>query len=105
MQIRTYKTAAGKDVILDFIDSLEIKEREDGLRVLDELNKNGLTRLITKHFEGKIWEIKFYKYNRIFYVMVDKNNINLLHACKKQKNKAELTDKRIAKQRAKEIHE
>jgi phage-related protein len=35
--------------------------------------------------------------------MIDSDNIYILHVCKKQKNKAELTDIRIAKQRAKEI--
>ena len=36
---------------------------------------------------AKIREVYFYKHNRIFYITVDGNDIYLLHACKKQKNK------------------
>ena len=43
------------------------------------------------------------KHNRIFYITVDKDNIYLLHACKKQKNKTEKKDKNIVIKRAKEL--
>ena len=41
-------------------------------------------------------KFNFYKHNRIFYITVDKDNIYLLHACKKQKNKTEKKDKKYS---------
>ena len=51
----------------------------------------------------KIYEVYFQKHNRIFYITIDNNNIYLLHACRKQKNKTEKTDKKIVIKRAKEL--
>lgn len=70
------------------------------------LEKEGidfLNSLNTRHIEGKIWEIKFRKHNRIFYVLVDEDNLYLLHACKKQKGKAEKFELETARKRAREI--
>lgn len=50
-----------------------------------------------------IYEVYFQKHNRIFYIMVDKDNIYLLHACRKQKNKTEKKDANIVRKRAKEL--
>ena len=78
-------------------------EKIDGLSVLDTLEKNGLDELDFSFWQGKIYEIKFFKHNRIYNVIVDGNDIYLLHACRKQKNKTETTDKNIVIRRAKEL--
>lgn len=65
---------------------------------IDDLNS-----LDIKPIEGKIWEIRFKRYNRIFYVLKEKENIYLLHGCKKQKNATEKQDKNLAIKRAKEL--
>ncbi len=59
--------------------------------------------LNTRQIEGKIWEIKFRRHNRIFYVLLDEKNLYLLHACKKQKGKAEKFELDKARSRSKEI--
>ena len=46
-------------------------------------------------------EIKFFD-NRIMYVIVDKDTVHFLHACKKQKGKAEKFELGKAIKRAKE---
>jgi phage-related protein len=53
---------------------------ENGLDALDNLN--------TRQLRGKLWEIKFSN-NRMIYAVANKDNIFFLHACKKQKGKAE----------------
>jgi len=66
--------------------------------------KNGLEalkELDTRQLRGKLWEIKFSK-NRVMYVVADSENIHFLHACKKQKGKAEKFELNTAIQRAKE---
>jgi len=62
--------------------------------------KNQLT---IKPWQGKISEVYFYKHNRIFYVVVDGQDVHMLHACRKQKNKTEKQDSMIVINRAKEL--
>ena len=57
--------------------------------------------LNTRQLQGKLWEIKFTD-NRIMYVIFDQDNVYFLHACKKQKGKAEKFELDKAIQRAKE---
>ncbi|MGB7594644.1 MAG: type II toxin-antitoxin system RelE/ParE family toxin [Erysipelotrichaceae bacterium] len=106
MIVHTYRTSGGKDLIREFIDSLTHEERVEGLIILERLENGSISELDNlniKKIEGKVWEIKFWRFNRIFYVLENKQDIYLLHACKKQKNAVELIDKQLAKQRAKEI--
>lgn len=103
MNVHTYKTKGGKDLILTFLDDLSKIESVEGYRILETLEKEGLQGLITRRLQGKLWEIKFYRHNRIMYVVVDKDNIYLLHACKKQKGKAEHFELETALQRMKEL--
>ena len=56
-----------------------------------------------KQWEKKVYEVYFRKHNRIFYVAADEQNLYLLHACRKQKNQTEKTDKKIVIKRAKEL--
>ena len=58
--------------------------------------------LNTTQVQGKLWEIKFAD-NRIMYIVVDKDNVYFLHACKKQKGKAERFELDKALRRAKEL--
>lgn len=64
------------------------------------MEKGKFESILLKKWDKKIYEVYFYKHNRIFYITVDKDNIYLLHACKKQKNK---TEKNIVIKRAKEL--
>lgn len=106
MKLYFYKTIGGKNLILEFIHTLSKEEKAEALyilSILEEGNQNVFEHLDVKHFTDKIYEIKFRKHNRLFYVL--KNNVDLyiLHACKKQKNKAEKNDRNIVLKRAKEI--
>jgi phage-related protein len=107
MNIFTYSTSGGKDLIRDFLESLPKKESAEGYFIIRELEEQGiefLRTLNTRQLERKLWEIKFQRHNRIFYVLVDEDNMYLLHACKKQKGKAEKFELEKAKKRAKEIY-
>jgi phage-related protein len=85
---------------------LDKPEKAEGMLILKKLNDGSsveLSKLKAEKFDGAICEIKFKNHNRIFFVLENENDIYLLHACKKQKNKTELTDKRLAFQRCKEM--
>ena len=103
MNVYTYKTQGGKDLILTYLDDLSKIECVEGYKILETLEKEGLQGLITRQLQSKLWEIKFYRHNRIMYVVVDKDNIYLLHACKKQKGKAEKFELETALKRMKEL--
>lgn len=103
MKLHHYKSSSGKDLILEYINSLTVAERVDAFSVLECMEKGELEKVKFKRWEKKIYEVYFYKDNRIFYVTVDKENIYLLHACRKQKNRTEKTDKKLVIQRAKEL--
>ena len=105
MKVHHYKTNGGKDLILDYIYSLSKHEITDGLSVLKRFQDDELDKLTIKQWQGKVWEVYFYKHNRIFYVAIDEKDVYMLHACRKQKNKTEKNDCEIVIKRAKELGE
>ena len=102
MKVHTYDNSSGKDLIKKYIDKLSTAEQVDGYSVLKALEDNRINELNIKPWQGKIYEVYFYKHNRIFYVTIENKDVYLLNACKKQKNKTELKDKNIVLSRAKE---
>ena len=103
IKLIAHKTGGGKDVITDFIKKLPVKEKIDWLSILEAMESNNFNVLNTKTWQGKIKEVYFYKFNRIFYIVQGEEIVYLLHACKKQKNKTENIDKQIVIKRAKEL--
>ncbi len=103
MFVHHFSSNSGKDLILDYINSLTVEEQVDALSVLECLEKGEMDQIYFKHWYKKVYEVYFKKHNRIFYVTMDSENIYLLHACRKQKNKTEKLDRKIVIQRAKEL--
>lgn len=106
MNVYTYETSGGKDLIREYLDQLPKRESAEGYLILQLLEEQGigfLQSLNTRQLDGKLWEIKFYRHNRIMYVLLDQENIYLLHACKKQKDKAEKFELDKARKRASEL--
>ena len=103
MILHDYTSSSAKDLIMEYLDSLTEEERVDGLMVMKCMENNEFDKILFKRWEKKVYEVYFKKHNRIFYITVDANNIYLLHACRKQKNKTEKRDSEIVKKRAKEL--
>lgn len=103
MNLYFYESKSGKNVILEYINSLSVDEQVDGYSVLKCLEEEKMDSVRFKRREKKVYEVYFYKHNRIFYVAADGNNMYLLHACRKQRNKTEKKDKKIVETRAKEL--
>ena len=97
MKLHTYKSNSGRDLIMEYIGSLTIEERVDALSVLESMEKGEFEKIFFKRWENKIYEVYFRKHNRIFYVMIDNDNIYLLHACRKQKNRTRASCKNYCK--------
>lgn len=103
MILHHYQSNSGKDLILDYIKSLPDDEQADGFSVLECLENGEMDKIRFKRWEKKVYEVYFYRDNRIFYVVTDGENMYLLHACRKQKNQTEKKDKKLVIKRAKEI--
>jgi len=104
MTIHDYHSVGGKNLIKEYLSSLPVAERTYGYGIRHKIIKDGMDAfkgLDTRQLHEKLWEIKFFD-NRIMYVIVDKGNIHFLHACKKQKGKAEKFELDKAIKRAKE---
>lgn len=108
MNIHHYRTSGGKDLILEYIKKLPTEEKKEGILILRKLEDDGLETLSifnTRHLRGKLWEIKFYSNNRIMYLVADDENMYLIHACKKQKGRAELFELDTALKRVKRLEQ
>jgi len=103
MKLHTYKSNSGRDLIMDYLDTLTEAERVDGFSVLECMENGEFDKIVFKQWAKKVYEVYFRKHNRIFYITVDDENIYLLHACRKQKNQTEKLDKKIVIKRAKEL--
>lgn len=106
MNVYTYKTSGGKDLIREYLDKLSVEESAEGYFILEKLEECGvefLQSISTRQIESKLWEIKFRRHNRIFYILLDDDNMYLLHACKKQKGKAEQHELGKARSRLKKL--
>lgn len=104
MEIFDYYTKNGKNLIKEYLSSLPVPERTYGYGIRHKIICEGLKAfdgLDTRQLSGKLWEIKFFS-NRIMYVIFDKDTVHFLHACKKQKGKAEKFELDKAISRAKE---
>lgn len=104
MKIHYFTTTGGKNLIFKYLDNLPLEQKVEGYTILKDLEENGLDALDgldTRQLGSKLWEIKFYRHNRVMYVVVDSENIYIPHACQKQKGKAEKFEIQTAKDRAK----
>ena len=103
MEIYDYKTSGGKNLIMDYIESLSKPEKLELLDIRAEIRKSGLDafeKLDTRQLRGKLWEIRVSQ-TRVMYVIIDKDGVAFLHICKKQKGKAEKQELDKAIKRAK----
>ncbi len=103
MKVLHYNNSSGKDLIEEKINKLQIDEQVDARRVLLNLEEGKLDCLRIKQWQKKIYEIYFYKHNRMFYITVEHGVICVIYISKKQKNKTEKKDRNIVIKRAKEL--
>jgi len=106
MDIHDYKTTGGKNLIKEYIRTRPMDERKEIYKIRHEIILNGLLAfqtLNTRQLRGKLYEIK-YSDNRIMYVIKDDENVYFLHACQKQKGKAEKFEIDTALGRARELN-
>lgn len=88
----------------DYIRDLSGERREEVVAALIDIEEYGLegAMVAARHLEGKLWELKFAK-DRVFYVMLSGPEMVLLHAYKKQGQKAPPRELDTARRRMKDV--
>ena len=94
--------------VIDFIDKLTPKDQAKILACLKSVEELGFDcpRVEFRQITGKLWEIKIATSSagyRIFYVTVKRDVLVLLHAYKKQSQKAPKKEIAIAEKRLMEV--
>jgi len=105
LNINDYQTLGGKNLIKEYLNKLPIADKTIGYTIREKIEKDGIIAfngLNTRQLKKKLWEIKF-STNRLMYVIADRNNVYFVHACKKQKGKAERFELAKAIGRVKEL--
>lgn len=97
-----------KSPVREFIKKLEVQDRAKILGCLKNIEDLGFDspRVEFRQIRGKLWEIKIKAVTngyRIFYVAVQNEALILLHAYKKQTQKAPVKEISIAEKRMLEV--
>jgi phage-related protein len=104
MNVVYFKLTSGKEPVRQYIDSLPNDLAAQVLAALKDIEEHGIDKaLVTcRQIEGKLWEIKIAA-QRVFYVLIQGPTVVLLHAYKKQGQKAPKKELSVAKKRMKLI--
>jgi phage-related protein len=104
LRITFYRTASGASPVEKYLVDLDSKERAAVADALKALETSGLhaAGVRTRQIQGKLWEIKASQ-QRVFYVVVMGGMMVLLHAAKKEGQKADRRDVETAELRFREV--
>jgi phage-related protein len=110
MKIKFYQKQSGKNPVAEFLNDLpadEIARIAGCLKNVEELGFDS-PRVQFRQIKGSLWEIKIKTSRsgyRIFYVCIKKAIIVLLHAYKKQAQKAPKQEIELAQKRMMEVYD
>lgn len=92
--------------VKDFLDMLPRQQQAEIDAVLEDLQNYGLDAplISMRQIQGKLWEIRIAQ-TRIFYAMIERDIMVLLHAYKKQSQKAPRHEIETALRRMRELLE
>jgi phage-related protein len=104
MRLRFYTTASGVRPVEKYLDKLEKDESALILAVFQDIALNGLedSLIEIRHIHAKLYELKITRH-RIFYVMIQGPEMVLLHAYKKESQKAPRREIDTAVKRMREV--
>jgi phage-related protein len=86
VRVTFFRGASGSSPVLEYVQSLA----------------KPAVRVQFRQIEGKLWEVKIGSH-RVFYVIIEKDEMVLLHAYKKQGQKLPVKERDIASRRMKEL--
>ena len=104
MDVRFYQTASRRRPVKEYLEGLPSDRAEAVYASLADLERHGLggAAVTARHIEGKLWELKF-AIDRVFYVVITGPVMVLLHAYKKQGQRAPPRELEVARRRLKDF--
>jgi len=104
MRLRYYATSRGVYPVAEYIESLSVPEQAVLAALFQEISARGLQArgVGFRHIEGRLWEIRAGAH-RVFYVLLQHDEMVLLHAYRKKTQKAPRRHIEIARRRMKEV--
>lgn len=110
MKIKFYRKNSGKQPVITFLDKLPAEESARIVACLQNVEKLGFDspRVSFRQIRGSLWEIKIKTHRsgyRLFYVCLRGEHMVLLHAYKKQSQKAPKKEIELAEKRLLEVKE
>lgn len=104
IEICFHETPSGNSPVERYLGGLAAAERAMVLDVLKEVRLHGLLApgLDRRHVDGQLWEIRVSRH-RLFYVVIAGPILVLLHAYKKQSQKAPRSEIDVANARMREV--
>lgn len=105
MRVYFYQTVNGRSPVVSELDGLPKQASAHAFELLEGIEKSGLSapRIVFRQIEGKLWELKMNLPGtggyRIFYCMLDKDTMLLLHAYAKKSQKAPQKELDLARNR------
>jgi phage-related protein len=104
LTVRFYRTGSGASPVEKYLDGLDATEAMRVIAALRDVEANGLAAASVsfRQIDGKLWEIRPSQ-QRVFYVVVDGPEMVLLHAYKKQGQKAPRNEIEIARKRMRDV--
>ena len=106
MWVEFYRTPSGRSPVEDYLKGLPIKEGAEIDAVLESIEQHGLDAPLVsmRQIQRKLWELRVSR-NRIFYVVLKRDRMVLLHAYKKRGQKAPVSEIETALRRMSEVME
>ena len=104
MRLRYYTTPRGDRLVATYIEGLSRAEQAGMAAALTEIAERGFeARGVTfRQIEGKLWEVRIGPH-RVFYVLLLREEMVLLHAYRKQTQKAPARELELARRRMQEV--
>jgi phage-related protein len=104
LSIHFYQTSGGTSPVGQYLESLEEAEAAPLYAALADIQRHGIKGALveSRPLRGKLWELKIGRY-RLFYVLITGPVMVLLHASKKQSQKARLKVLNLALSRMREV--
>ena len=102
--MRFYRTAPGAEPVLEYLRSLPQDQRDAARKAIRSIQTHGLQapNVSLRHVKGKLWEIRASD-QRVFYVVAGAGIVWLLHAYKKEGQKAPVGEIAVAQARMKDV--
>ena len=107
MQVQFFRTSSGRQPVREYLDALPAGDRGEATAIIDSIELFGFQtpRVRFRQIRGKLWEFRIegQTSHRVFYVTITGPVMVLLHAYKKEGQKAPPDEIRTAERRMKEV--